>query len=407
MATSPLRASAPLRDKSDWSVKKLGEVCDFEGGSQPPKSQFIYEPKDGYVRFLQIRDFGSDKNITYIPHSPKNRLCIENDILIGRYGASVGKILNGKAGAYNVALMKTDPDLSVLNREWFHSYLLSSEFQDRLLNVAERSAQAGFSKDDIFNFPVPVPPLPEQERIVGILDEAFDGIAKAKATAEANLQNARALFQSHLQTVFSQKGEGWVETTIGAATKGVFTGPFGSLLHKSDYVENGIPLVNPAHISEMGIEPDYKKSVSEETAKRLQSYIMHEGDVVIGRRGEMGRCAVITNAEDGWLCGTGSFFLKPSNVCDPWFLVRFLRSEGCKKQLEKIAGGALMPNLSNTALSEFPIVLPPMTVQQSINEKIENIAEETQRLESLYQNKLNALDELKKSLLHQAFTGNL
>lgn len=74
--------------KEGWDTKKLGEVCEFEGGSQPPKSQFIYEPRPGYVRFLQIRDFGSDKNITFIPESKKNRVCSEGDIMIGRYGAS-------------------------------------------------------------------------------------------------------------------------------------------------------------------------------------------------------------------------------------------------------------------------------------------------------------------------------
>lgn len=93
--------------KKVWQTRRLGDVCDFEGGSQPPKSEFIYEEKPGYVRFLQIRDFGSDKNITYIRHSKKNRLCNENDILIGRYGASVGKILTEKAGAYNVALLSS------------------------------------------------------------------------------------------------------------------------------------------------------------------------------------------------------------------------------------------------------------------------------------------------------------
>ena len=160
--------------KAGWQVKTLGDVCDFEGGSQPPKSQFIHEQKPGYVRFLQIRDFGSDKNITFIAESKKNRRCQQNDILIGRYGASVGKILTGKAGAYNVALMKTIPNLEVLDRSWFYNYLISDEFQSRLLNVADRSAQNGFSKDDICGFPVPAPSLPEQQRIVGILDEAFD-----------------------------------------------------------------------------------------------------------------------------------------------------------------------------------------------------------------------------------------
>ena len=90
--------------KMTWQTKKLGEISDFEGGSQPPKSNFIHEPKKGYVRFLQIRDFASDKYITYIPDSKKNRHCDENDILLGRYGASVGKILINKKGAYNVAV---------------------------------------------------------------------------------------------------------------------------------------------------------------------------------------------------------------------------------------------------------------------------------------------------------------
>jgi type I restriction enzyme S subunit len=134
---------------------------------------------------------------------------------------------------------------------------------------------------------IPIPPINEQQRIVNILDEAFDRIATAKANAEKNLQNARALFESHLQSVFTQRGEEWVETTLSKATNGIFTGPFGSLLHKSDYVANGIPLVNPAHITEVGIEPDLRKTVSKSTSLRLKNYIMREGDIVIGRNGPL------------------------------------------------------------------------------------------------------------------------
>ncbi|MDH4342916.1 MAG: restriction endonuclease subunit S [Nitrospira sp.] len=254
---------------------------------------------------------------------------------------------------------------------------------------------------------ISIPPRLEQQRIVGILDEAFDGLATAKANAEKNLQNARALFESHLQSVFTQRGQGWVETTLSKATGGIFTGPFGSLLHKSDYVEDGIPLVNPAHITEAGFEPDPRKSVSETTARRLSNYILRAGDIVIGRRGEMGRCALVTDAEDGWLCGTGSFFIKPSSRCDTRYLVRFLRSEGCKRRLENIAGGAVMPNLSNTDLGNLHFDLPPLDRQKSIVQEIDDLHEEAQRLKSIYQQKLAALDELKKSLLHQAFSGQL
>jgi len=149
-----------------WPTKKLGDICDFEGGSQPPKSKFVYSQKSGYVRFLQIRDFSSDKFITFIPESKKNRHCKEHDILIARYGASVGKILTGKAGAYNVALMKTLPNLTQLDRDFFHQYLTSGAFQDQLVKVAARTAQNGFSKEDIHDFPVPVPPLEEQRRVI-------------------------------------------------------------------------------------------------------------------------------------------------------------------------------------------------------------------------------------------------
>jgi len=269
------------------------------------------------------------------------------------------------------------------------------------------AAQPKLNQKALNSIPIPVPRLPEQKRIVHILDEIFEGIATAKADAEKNVQNARALFESHLQSVFTQRGDGWVETTLEQATAGVFTGPFGSLLHKSDYVANGIPLVNPAHITDTGIEPDLSKTVSRQTAKRLEGYIMRKGDIVIGRRGEMGRCALVTEAEDGWLCGTGSFFIKPSSRCDTRYLVRFLRSCGCRERLEKLAGGAVMPNLSNTALAALPINLPPLERQNWIVEEIDNLASETQHLESIYERKLAALGSLKKSLLHEAFAGNL
>ncbi len=160
-------------------------------------------------------------------------------------------------------------------------------------------------------------------------------------------------------------------------------------------------------ITDTGIEPDIRKTVSKVTAKRLANYIMHEGDVVIGRRGEMGRCALVTNVEDGWLCGTGSFCIKPSDRCDMGYLVRYLRSEGCRKQLEALSGGAVMPNLSNTALGDLLMFLPSPWEQEKIVGEIDTLHEQTQHLTHLYTQKLAALDSLKKSLLHQAFTGEL
>jgi len=155
-----------------WPISRLGDVCNFQGGSQPPKSQFQYAPANGRVRFLQIRDFASDKNVTFIPESKKNRLCEADDIMLGRYGASVGKVLTGLAGAYNVALIKTIPDETRIHKRYLYHYLTSPAFQSPLRQIAARSAQDGFSREDINPFPLPLPPLPDQSRAVEMLDTA-------------------------------------------------------------------------------------------------------------------------------------------------------------------------------------------------------------------------------------------
>jgi len=398
--------------KAEWRLIKLDELCEIErGGSPRPIDAFLTDDADG-INWIKISDAtASDKFIYKTEQKIKpdgikrSRMVYEGDFILSN-SMSFGRpyIMKTSGCIHDGWLVLRQP---TVNPDYLYLVLGSDvvyrQFDALASGSTVRNLNIGLAK----TVEIPVPSEAEQQRIVAILDEAFAAIAAARANAEQNRQNARALFESYLQSVFSQRGEGWVETTIAAATRGVFTGPFGSLLHKSDYIENGIPLVNPAHITNVGIEPDLRKTVSEETAQRLSSYIMRAGDIVIGRRGEMGRCAIVTDVEDGWLCGTGSFVIKPSNRCDARYLVRLLRSENCKRQLEEIAGGAVMPNLSNTDLSNFPIMLPPIDIQRSVLEKIDTIAEETQRLESLYQRKIAALDELKQSLLQQAFSGQL
>ena len=373
-----------------WLEMPLGEVLRLEYGKPLERSD---RKSDGKYPVYGANG-EKDRSDKFYHDKPS--------IIVGR---------KGSAGEINLTEKKFWP-LDVTYFVTFDEQKSNLRFLYFLLSTLDlpslaKGVKPGINRNEVYSQRVKIPPLPEQQRIVAILDQAFDGIATAKANAEKNLKNAREIFESHLNAVFTQRGEGWVETTLDKATGGVFTGPFGSLLHKRDYVENGIPLVNPAHITDTGIKPDMRKTVSNETAKRLENYIMHEGDVVIGRRGEMGRCALVTGVEDGWLCGTGSFFIKSSTQCDMGYLVRYLRSHGCRKQLEGLAGGAVMPNLSNTALGRLPIFLPPLREQKKIVDEVDTLANETQRLESIYQQKLNALDELKKSLLHQAFTGEL
>lgn len=397
--------------KGAWKKKNLGDVCRVIGGGTPPKDNAAFYA--GNIPWATVRDMRADVitetecKITpeAVKSSATNVIPAGNVVIATRVG--LGKVcLLGQDTAVNQDLRGIVPlDLNTLLVRFLYWWL--KNIADVIVAEGTGATVQGVKLPFVKSLQIPLPPLPEQHRIVAILDAAFDHIATARANCEANLLNARAIFESHLQAVFTQRGDGWERTTLGKATGGIFTGPFGSLLHKSDYVSNGIPLVNPAHITEVGIEPDFLKTVSKETAKRLKSYIMRTGDIVIARRGEMGRCALVTEVENGWVCGTGSFYIKPSNRCDTRYLVRFLRSESCKAKLESIAGGTVMPNLSNTALSNLPIDLPSTKKQAAIVDGIDELHAETQRLEFLYQRKRQALDDLKKSLLHQAFGGLL
>ena len=177
-----------------WSWRWLNEVMDIRGGAQPEASTFIGEPRPGYIRFVQIRDFDTDGHVTYIKDSHKWRKCLKSDVLIARYGASLGRILRGIQGAYNVALVKAEP--TNVEKSFLYYLLRSKFFQGPIIRSGARSAQSGFNKSDLSVIPVPVPPVREQRgiaAILGALDDKIELNRELCATLEAA---ARALFKS-------------------------------------------------------------------------------------------------------------------------------------------------------------------------------------------------------------------
>jgi type I restriction enzyme, S subunit len=391
--------------KQGWEIKKLGEVCDFQGGSQPPKSNFIFEPKKGYVRFLQIRDFGADKNITYIPEAKKNRYCNEDDILLGRYGASVGKVLVNKSGAYNVAVMKTIPSEDLLYKRYLFFYLTSNDFQGRLSKVASRSAQDGFSKDDIYDFPILLPPLPEQQRIVAILDEAFAAIAKAKTNAEQNLKNAKELFESYLQGVFENKGEGWEEVKLSELAKDITDGDH----MPPPKTEEGYPFITISNINKQNHQIDFSDTfkVSKEYFQKLkENRKPKNGDVLYTVTGSYGIPVLIE--DDFEFCFQRHIgLIRPKeNVSSKW-LYYWILSPQAFFQANDTATGTAQKTVSLTALRNFKLPKISLKAQQIIVQKLDALSAETKKLEAIYQQKLNDIAELKKSVLQKAFNGEL
>jgi type I restriction enzyme S subunit len=159
---------------------------------------------------------------------------------------------------------------------------------------------------------------------------------------------------------------GWQTKKLAELAATVSTGPFGSILHKSDYVDDGVPLVNPINMVGDSIVPDMSKLISDDTRRRLSNYVLREGDVVVARRGEIGRCSVVGPNERGWVCGTGSFFIRPLQTLDSQFLAHLIRSSAYREKLERLSTGATMKNLSNTALADLAISVPPLPEQQRI-----------------------------------------
>ncbi len=385
-----------------WESVNLGDYCDFEGGNQPPKSKFLPEPKEGYIRLLQIRDFKSDDKAVYIPVSKKNRTCESTDIMIGRYGASVGQIHRGKAGAYNVALIKTIPNKDKIDNDFFYYYLNSDTFQKPLASVSARSAQAGFSKADIYNFQLPLPPLEEQKRIVAILDEAFAGIDQAIANTQQNIQNARELFESYLNTIFTQKGEGWEESAI----EKICTLKSGTSLKKDLEKDSGdIPYVKVADMYYEGNERGIVGSSRYVTFNDVSpNSIFPVGSVIFPKRGG----AIATNKKritEVEICAD-------LNIMAVWsdgelnneYLYYYFKSV----DMAKLGSGTTIPQINNYDIAPLVICYPKnKSEQDQIVSNLSVVEAETNSLISVYEEKFSALKELKQSLLQKAFAGEL
>lgn len=224
------------------------------------------------------------------------------------------------------------------------------------------------------------PSRAEQQRIVGILDDAFDGIATAKANAEKNLQNARALFESHLQSTFTQRGDGWVEKRLEDVC----------------VLQRGFDL--PTHSRTAGDYPLVSSSGVIDTHN--EGPIKGPG-VATGRSGSIGNVFYIS--EDYWPLNT-VLYVKEFHGNIPrfvyWLLTHF--------DLRRFASGTGVPTLNRNFVHDERVLIPETReLQVRVSNKLDGLEQETQRLESLYQRKLAALDELKKSLLHQAFSGML
>ena len=383
--------------KAGWQTTTLGELCRIRTGKKDVNQG---NPEGEYPFFTCAAE-----------HTYSDSFSFDTEALLIAGNGDVGKVsyYKGKFEAYQRTYVVSDFK-GVLPR--FLYLILDGKLKDTVSKQKLGNTMPYIKVGMLTDFPVPIPPLSEQQRIVSILDEAFDGIATAKATAEQNLQNARALFESHLQSVFTQaplsgvegRDEGWKEKRLDDVCDLITCG----VAARPQYVDVGVPFLSAKNVKRGKIIWSGYNCVSKKTHDELtKNNKPLLGDILYTRVGSYGEAAVIEENIEFSVFVSLTLIKPKKHLLDNYYLKYYLNSSAIKELAKRSISSSGVGNLNVGTVREFPIHLPPLTEQVSVVSKLDALQEETQRLESLYQRKLAALDALKKSLLHQAFAGEL
>ena len=384
--------------KKGWQTKTLGDLCDVVGGGTPPKDKPAFY--SGEIPWATVRDMRQDVitetefRITKdaVKSSATNIIPSGNVVVATRVG--LGKVcLLGQDTAINQDLRgivpRSDKALVVRFLYWW-----LKSIADIIVAEGTGATVQGVKLPFVKSLPIPVPPLAEQQRIIGLLDEAFEGLATAKANAERNLQNVRALFESHLQSVFAQRGPGWVEKSL----VDVCTFINGRAYKKEEMLSVGkYPLLR---VGNFFTNRDWYYSDLELDADKY----CDNGDLLYAWSASFGPRV--------WDGGKVIYHyhiwkvLPHATVVEKRFLLHLL--EWDVDEIKKAHGtGTTMMHVSKGSMESRVAPIPPLKAQVAIASMLDDLREETQRLARLYERKQAALEALKKSLLHQAFTGEL
>lgn len=387
-----------------WPQSTLGAVATWGSGGTPRRSVPEYfGPGVPWVSIADLNDgvvTGAKESLTSLGvKSSSAKVVPAGTLLVAMYG-SIGKL--GIAGtdlctSQAIAFAKPDPG-SIDLRYLFH-YLRAQ--RPHLERAGRGGTQMNIGQADLKSWPIPLPPMGEQQRIAGILDRS-DTLRARRHVAVASVHElSRSIFQGICgDPVHGKIGR---ETPLGEVAS-VQIGPFGSLLHREDYTPGGVPLINPMHIRHGQIEPGPDFTVSPEKAATLSAYKLRRGDVVMGRRGEMGRCAIAGPAHDGMLCGTGSIIIRPADdrATAP-FLAAALSHPSTKLRLEELALGATLPNLNSSIVKGLRLQVPPYREQEELGRRLAAVQASHSRMQAALQ--VQAL--LVQTLQAAAFTDRL
>ena len=270
---------------------------------------------------------------------------------------------------YSTGFCAVRAKTSVLTSRCLYHLLTSETFLDQKDRNCSGATQKAITNAALSKITINLPDINLQD---GIADQ-LDRIASVISMRQQELQKLDDLIKARFVEMFGDpvtNPHGFEKVTLSDLAE-IKIGPFGSLLHKEDYIEGGHALVNPSHIIDGKVSVDEKLTVSDDKFAELSAYHLQVGDVVMGRRGEMGRCAVVL--DDGLLCGTGSLLIRTKGEVTADYIQKIISFPSFKKTIEDMAVGQTMPNLNVPIVSGFQIIKPPMEVQSAYYKFVEQL----------------------------------
>jgi len=393
--------------RNRWLSKTIGEVCDVINGGTPKTGVAAYW--DGPHQWIAPAEMGK-RSSPYVSRTHRTitedglrnssaRLLPPHSVILSCRAPIGHLVINTEPMATNQGCKGLVPAESIDDK--FLYYYLTS-IVELLNDLGSGATFKELSGGKLKEVSIPVPPLSEQKRIVRILDEAVNGIASAKAYSENNLRNARAIFDSHLTSRFTERGPGWKEVHLSEICE-VKDGTHDS----PRYVTDGVPFVTQKNIRDEGLSFEKLKLIStDDHDNYYRRSNVRQGDILISMIGaNRGMACIVDDSRIFSIKNVG--LVKESSALDQRFLLYFLKSPQAASYVRAASKGGAQEFLGLTELRRFPIPVAPLPQQRSIACEFDSLRNETQRLESIYQRKLAALDALKKSLLNEAFTGQL
>lgn len=378
----------------------------------------------GVIRYEDKGDVGNKKpeDLSKCKIVRKGQLVINSmNYSIGSYGmspydgvcSSVYIILEAKK-----EVLLNRYALRIFENTAFQKYLAT--FGNGIL--AHRSA---IGWDDIKGAYIPLAPMDEQENILKFLDHEtaqIDTLIDKQQTLIQLLKEKRQAVISHAVTKglnpdapmkdsgvewLGEVPEHWVVAQLKFNTLVMQTGPFGSQLHAEEYIEDGIPLINPAHMIDGEIVPDSRVTVDEATQERLERHKLSEGDIIFARRGELGRCAIVHKHQEGWICGTGSLRATLNDKLISEYAYLLITSDGLISELSLESKGSTMDNLNTETLGRVRMPVPPRNEQNEIISHVRQVFGKYKVLIGNAEQAIQLMQERRTALISAAVTGKI